>query len=52
MFSKKKMDAIYLAGSIQIEWMQILDEYWDEGYTPTEMFLGEDIESYYLVCKS
>ena len=29
-FSKNKMDALYLTESMQKEWFQMLDEYWDE----------------------
>ena len=38
-FSKKN-DALYLTEIMQTEWLQMLDEYWDEGDTP---YLGDFI---------
>ena len=29
-FSKNNMDALYITESMQKEWFQIMDEYWDE----------------------
>ena len=53
---------------MQTDWLQMLDEYWDEKYTPysddyylrpyflfrylNELTLGKSIESSYLTCKS
>ena len=32
-FSNNKVDALYLTEITQTEWLKMLDEYWDEGYT-------------------
>ena len=34
LFSRKKMNALYLIEIMRIDWLQMLDEYWDEGDTP------------------
>ena len=68
LFSKKKMDALYLTGIMQIEWLYKLYEYWDEedtaysddfGFWPEWFFkydnkltLGEAIEIAYIMWKS
>ena len=31
--SENKMDALYLTEIMKIEWLQVIDKYWDEGNT-------------------
>ena len=67
LFSKNKIKNIYLTEIMQSYWMQMLDDYWDEKYTPHSddydlwpdylykhfngIPLGEAIESDYLAWK-
>ena len=64
LFSKKIFNNTYLTGIIQLDWLHMLDAYWDEKYMPcsddfiswphwlyqyfNELPLGESIESSYL----
>ena len=43
-FSKSKMDSLYITESMKTYWLQILDEYWDEGDTPHSGDFGFRIE--------
>ena len=67
LFSENNMIAIYLTESMKTDWLQILDEQWEELDTPysdyfgfwpecmflyfNEMPLGESIESSYFMWK-
>ena len=39
-FTKNKVDTIYLIEIIRTEWLQIIDEYCNEGDTPYSSSLG------------
>ena len=68
LFSREKMDVLYLTESMRTDWLHMLDEYWDGVDTPyaggfylwtewlfqyyNELPLCESIESAYIVCKS
>ena len=64
-FTKNKMDALYITENMRTEWLQTLYELWDEGdsgyfcFWPKWLFqyydelaLVEAIESFYLAWKS
>ena len=67
-FSKKQMTNIYLTESMRSDWLHMLDDYWDEKYTPysdddcfwpdwlyqyvNELPIGEAIKSAYITYNS
>ena len=40
LFSKNKMYALYLTETMRTEWLQALDQYWDEEDTPYSYHFG------------